>query len=110
MIQRTLFRQSRALSSFTTSSSRTAATTPLSKPQFRTAPNFSAVSASSRRALGSFSGRRWYSSEPEAKKEGEETTKENDKAAAEEDPVKKELEAKNKEIIELKVCLVFCIS
>lgn len=43
---------------------------------------------------------RWYSSEPEAKKDEE--VKKDEKSEGE-DPAKKELEAKNKEILELKV-------
>lgn len=46
---------------------------------------------------------RWYSSEPEAKKDdaGEKNGEKKSEDAV--DPMKKELEAKNKEIVELKV-------
>ncbi|KAK2627583.1 hypothetical protein QTJ16_003549 [Diplocarpon rosae] len=91
MIKRTLFRQSMRLAG---STPRTA----LVRPQFR--PAFSSRSATA--------AARWYSAEPEAKDEEakkdqekkDEEKKEGDHIA--EDPVKKELEAKNKEIIELK--------
>merc|ERR1711977_739254 len=70
MIQRTLLRQSRVLSSSVRSA---APRTSLARPQFRPAPT--ALGVSRQAAI------RWYSSEPEAKKD---------------------LEAKNKEILELK--------
>ncbi|KAF8852679.1 GrpE-domain-containing protein, partial [Acephala macrosclerotiorum] len=91
MIQRTLLRQSRALSSSIRSSPRAS----LARPQFRPSPAF----PTSQRIASS----RWYSSETEAKKEGDAAEAKGDgKAAEAEDPVKKELEAKNKEIIDLK--------
>ena len=85
MIQRTLLRQSRALSS----SIRTAPRTSLARPQFRP----------SQVAFVRPAAARWYSSEPEAKKD-DSAEKKSEEAV---DPVKKELEAKNKEITELKV-------
>ncbi|PBP22003.1 GrpE protein [Diplocarpon rosae] len=91
MIQRTLFRQSMRLA-------QSAPRTSLVRPQFR--PAFSSRSA--------VAAARWYSAEPEAKNEEakkdqdnkDEEKKDGDHSA--EDPAKKELEAKNKEIIELK--------
>lgn len=91
MIPRTLLRQSRAFSSSVTSATRSS----LARPQFR--PSQLSLAQSSLRPATS----RWYSSEPEAKKEGE-AAKEGEKTT--EDPAKKELEASKKEIIELKVC------
>ncbi|KAL2073575.1 hypothetical protein VTL71DRAFT_10901 [Oculimacula yallundae] len=89
MIQRTLLRQSRVLSS----NIRAAAPRPsLARPQFRSA---APISISRQGAT------RWYSSEPEAKKD-EDVKKDEKKSAEAEDPAKKELEAKNKEILELK--------
>ncbi|RDW82269.1 hypothetical protein BP6252_03381 [Coleophoma cylindrospora] len=85
MIQRAIIRQSRALGSCV----RSTPTRSLARPQFRPA-NIS---------LARPAAARWYATEPEA----EAKKSEGDKVAAEaEDPVKKELEAKNKEIIELK--------
>jgi hypothetical protein len=49
-------------------------------------------------------GRRWYSAETEAKKE--EGKQEESKEASAEDKQKLEIEKKDKEIIDLKVCLV----
>ncbi|KAH7357018.1 putative GrpE protein like protein, mitochondrial [Rhexocercosporidium sp. MPI-PUGE-AT-0058] len=89
MIQRTLIRQSRVLSSSVRS---TAPRTSLARPQFRPAPISLGVSRQG--------ATRWYSSEPEAKKD--EDVKNDGKSAEAEDPAKKELEAKNKEILELK--------
>merc|ERR1711977_676722 len=88
MIQRTLLRQSRVLSSSVRSA---APRTSLARPQFRPAPT--ALGVSRQAAI------RWYSSEPEAKKDEE--VKKDEKSEGE-DPAKKELEAKNKEILELK--------
>src|ERR1035441_5101285 len=103
MIQRTLLRQSRALGS----SIRAIPRSSLARPQFR--PSTISQSAVSRPAAT-----RWYSSEPEAKKSDEATPAESKdaKAAEDADPAKKELDAKNKEIIDLKVChpTLFCIS
>lgn len=90
MIQRTLLRQSRVLSSSIRSA---APRTSLASPQFRPTP----ISLGASRQAAS----RWYSSEPEAKK-----AEEAEKKTEDVDPVKKELEAKNKEILELKVSLV----
>lgn len=51
---------------------------------------------------------RFYATEPESKAEGEAAAegngKQNGTEAEAEDPLKKEVEAKNKEILELKVC------
>jgi molecular chaperone GrpE len=91
MIQRTLLRQSRALGSCIRSSPRTS----LARPQFR--PAHLAFASPSR----SFTVSRWQGAEEGAKKE-EDAAKEEEKEV-EEDPVKKELEAKNREIIDLKV-------
>lgn len=89
MMQRSLFRQSRSLASCLSSSAQPS----LARPQLRAAAIKFAPAA--RPALAS----RWYSSEPE-KKEGEEKKD----AEPTVDPLKKELEAKDKEIIDLKVC------
>jgi len=72
----------------------------LVRPQFQPR-NISFASAS--RPINSS---RWYSTEPEAKKEGEgeAAAAKDGKTTETEDPVKTELEAKDKEIIELKVC------
>ncbi|KUJ13286.1 GrpE-domain-containing protein [Mollisia scopiformis] len=95
MIPRTLLRQSRALSSSIRSSPRGS----LARPQFR--PSNLALPTSSQRISSSS---RWYSSEStEAKKEDNAAdSKSETKNGEAEDPVKKELEAKNKEIIDLK--------
>jgi molecular chaperone GrpE len=74
----------------------------LTRPQFRPA-NVALAPVS--RPLAA----RFYATEPESKAaEGEaaaaEGAKENGAEAEAEDPMKKELEAKNKEIIDLKVC------
>jgi len=90
MIQRTLLRQTRALSS----SIRSAPRASLARSQFLPANRLAA------RPLASS---RWYATEPEAKKDGE-AAEEGKAEEKTEDPVKKELEAKEKEIIELKVC------
>jgi len=100
MIPRTLFRQGRALSS----SIRTVPYSSLAQPQVR--PSNLAFAPASRRATS-----RWYSTEPETKKaEGEAAadadTKTEGKNAEAEDLAKKELEAKNREIIDLKVALL----
>ena len=92
MIQRTLLRQSRALSSSIRSAPRTA----LSRSQLIPANRLAA------RPLASA---RWYATEPEAKKDGEAAAAEGKAEEKAEDPVKKELEAKEKEIIDMKVCL-----
>jgi molecular chaperone GrpE len=102
MIQRTLLRHSRALASCRPAAPRSS----LIRSQFR--PANAAFAPLSRQVPAT----RFYATEPEAKAEGkaaaaEENVKENgEKNGAEEaeDPVKKELEAKNKEIIDLKVC------
>jgi molecular chaperone GrpE len=91
MIQRTLLRQTRALSS----SIRPVPISPLTRSQFLPANRLAA------RPLASS---RWYATEPEAKKEGETAAAAEGKAEEKtEDPVKKELEAKDKEIVDLKV-------
>ncbi|KAF4628126.1 hypothetical protein G7Y89_g10026 [Cudoniella acicularis] len=90
MIQRTLLRQARALSSNVRSAPRTS----LSRSQFLP------VNRSLTRPITSS---RWYTTEPEAKKaEGEVSATTEGKNGESEDPVKKELEAKSKEITELK--------
>jgi len=75
----------------------------LTRPHFRQA-NISLVQASR-----SITASRWYSTEPEAKRagEGETAAETQEKGAEVEDPLKKELETKNKEIIDLKVCQHF---
>lgn len=94
MIQRTLLRQSRALGSYIRSAPRTS----LARPQFRpTNPAFASPSRS-------FTASRWRGAEEGAKKEGE--AAEEGLKAEQEDPVNKELEAKNKEILDLKVRLL----
>ncbi|PQE32941.1 putative heat shock MGE1 precursor protein [Rutstroemia sp. NJR-2017a WRK4] len=99
MIQRTLLRQSsRALSS----SIRASASRQATRSQFRSNTPLIAQAASRQ-----FQGRRWYATEPEAKKdetEGEkkEGEEKSDSKQEVEDPTKKELEAKNREIIDLK--------
>jgi hypothetical protein len=95
MIPRTLLRQTRAVSS----SIRTVPRTSLIRPQFR--PSNLSSPPASRPATS-----RWYSTEQETKKaEGDAAAelKTEETAAEAEDPTKKELEAKNKEIIDLKV-------
>ncbi|TVY35459.1 GrpE protein-like protein, mitochondrial [Lachnellula occidentalis] len=87
MIQRTLLRQTRALSSSIRSAPRTA----ISRPQFLPANRLSA------RPLASA---RWYATEPEAKKDSE--AAEGKTEAKAEDPIKKDLETKEREIIDLK--------
>jgi hypothetical protein len=84
MIQRTLLRQSRALSS----SLRSAPRTCLSRPQFLSSqPSLASLSRSR-----PFTSSRWYSTEPEAKNtEGEAAP-----AAEAVDPVKKELDEKTR--------------
>lgn len=93
MIQRTLLRQSRVVGACIRSTPRTA----LVRPQFRIADVSRQIASS-----------RSYATEPELKKaaEGEAAIggKEASETAQSEDPTKKELEAKNKEIVELKVC------
>lgn len=92
MIQRTLLRQSRALGSCIKSTPRLS----LAQPQFQ------------KPAANAFVRSAWrgYATEPEASKaEGDKNGKTEAKNGEAEDPVKKELEAKNKEIVELKVCL-----
>jgi molecular chaperone GrpE len=92
MIQRTLLRQSRALSS----SIRSTPKAPLARPQFQaTRQNIVAFS----RPVVS----RWYATEPEAKQAEGEAVKTETKTTGAEDPAKKELEAKNKEVLDLKV-------
>jgi molecular chaperone GrpE len=100
MIQRTLLRHSRALASCTQPAPRTL----VSRSQFR--PRNVAFAPASRPLAAA----RFYATEPESK--AEETAAEgngkdektNGVEAEAEDPVKKELESKNKEIIDLKVC------
>jgi hypothetical protein len=99
MIPRTLLRQTRAVSS----SIRTIPGASLARPQFCQS-NLSFAPAS-RPATS-----RWYSTEPEIKKTeaggAAAESKAEEKAAGAGDPAKKELEAKNKEIIDLKVTLL----
>lgn len=94
MIQRTLLRQSRALSSCIQSSPRIS----LARPQFR--PSKLSFAPSSR----AFTSSRWLGAESEANKEEGDAAAEEGKKAEDGDPLKKELEAKNREIIDLKVC------
>lgn len=98
MIQRTLLRQSARLNSSLRASPRS----PLARPQFLststpTPTSFARVS----RPAAAAAAARWYSSEPETKKDESAEEKTEDKTA--EDKTKLELEAKNKEIVELKV-------
>jgi molecular chaperone GrpE len=94
MIQRTLLRQSRALSSCIRSSPRAS----LVRQQLR--PSNLSFAPSSR----AFTSSRWLGAESEAKKEEGEAAAEGGKKAEEQDPLTTELEAKNREIIDLKVC------
>jgi hypothetical protein len=92
MIQRTLLRQCRAAGSVARSVPRSS----LLRAQFQ-ASNV-AITNFSRQATAA----RWYATEPESKSA--------DAAASEsgsEDPLKKELDAKAKEIVDLKVCDYF---
>jgi hypothetical protein len=94
MIQRTLLRQCRVAGPALRASSRTS----LLRPQFR--PNASPLSQSLRQGQAA----RWYATEPEAKNtaDGEAGSSQSEAAQAE-DSHKKELEAKTKEIVDLKV-------
>jgi len=95
MIQRTLLRNSRALRSCIRSTPITSLVRPQIQPRNAFAPRL--------RPLGTA---RWYSSEPEVKKEGDAAEskdgKDKDLESETADPAKKELEAKDKEIIDLK--------
>lgn len=95
MIQRTLLRQARAVASRNQSVPRNL----LTGSQFRTG---NVAFAQAARPLAA----RFYATEPESKTDAAEN------GAQEADPLKKELEAKNKEIIDLKVssriCGVYC--
>jgi molecular chaperone GrpE len=93
MIQRTLLRQSRALGPCTRSSPRTS----LVRPQFR--PSNISFAPTSR----AFTSSKWLGAELQAKKEDGEAAAEEGKKGEDEDPMKKELEVKNREIIDLKV-------
>lgn len=102
MIQRILLRQSRALASCRKSAY---PLNPLIRSQLR--PANAAFAPVSRQIAAT----RFYATEPQAKADGEAAAPEsNGKDNGEngtgevEDPLKKELEAKNKEIIDLKVC------
>ena len=94
MIQRLLLRQSRLLSPCIRPSPRRA----LARPQSR--PLNISFAPSSR----AFTSSRWLRAESEAKKEDGEAAAEQEEKVEEDDPGKKELEVKNKEIIDLKVC------
>ena len=96
MIQRTLLRQSRALGSCVRSYPRAS----LARSQFRPAPLLFAPLSRS------FTSSRWRGVEEGAKKDEENAAAaaaEAKEEAEAEDPAKVELEAKNKEIIDLKV-------
>jgi molecular chaperone GrpE len=78
----------------------TTARTPLARPQFRPA-NLANL------CFRPIASSRCYATEPEVKKEGDaaaEAKEGQGKEAEAVDPAKKELEAKDKEIIDLKVC------
>jgi molecular chaperone GrpE len=92
MIQRTLLRQSRALSSCIRSTPKA----PLARPQFQAVSQ--SVTGFSRPVAS-----RWYATEPEGKQGEGEATNAETKATEAEDLTKKELEAKSKEIVDLKV-------
>ncbi|KAI9049846.1 hypothetical protein LZ554_005996 [Drepanopeziza brunnea f. sp. 'monogermtubi'] len=93
MIQRTVLRQSARLSHSLVVSPRIS----LARPQFLPTPtSFARVQRPGTAAAVA----RFYSSEPEAKNHEGQELKPEEKSA--EDPAKKELEAKNKEILELK--------
>jgi len=93
MIQRTLFRQSRSLASCL----RTSSNPSLSRSQFLSA---SRIAPSSLRPIST----RWYSTEPEKKNAEDQKGESKESDAPAVDPAKKELEAKDKEIVDLKVC------
>jgi len=91
MIQRTLLRKSRSLASCIRSNPRTS----LARPQFFR----NTVATVSRPVVAS----RWYATEPETKKDDAAAeTKGKETESETVDPLKKDLEAKDKEIIELK--------
>lgn len=90
MFQRTLLRQ-------LTSAARPAPRASLIQKPFQ---NSRISLAASSRPIASA---RCYSSEPDAKKDGEEKAEKSEKVEEVEDPVKKELEAKKAEVIDLKV-------
>ena len=94
MIQRTLFRQSKSLASCLRASPKSSHSRSQFRPATRIAPSSSRL----------FTTSRWYSTESEKKDTAEQNTatKEADSPAV--DPAKKELEAKDKEIVDLKVC------
>lgn len=91
MIQRTLLRQSRALTSWKQSVPRNL----LTGSQFR--PGNVAFA----QAVRPLAAARFYATEPESKTEGAAAA--GNGAQEAEDPLKKQLEAKDKEIIDLKV-------
>ena len=103
MIQRALLRQSRSLAS----SLRTSSNTTLFRSQFRPQTLRLAPSASP------LASARWYATEPESKDEekvegtGAAADQSKQEGASEaENPLAKELESKNKEILDMKVCLL----
>lgn len=69
----------------------------------RAAPAFCPLGPSHLRVAAPRLATRWYSDASDAAKKPEEASKEGEAVKESEDPVKKELEAKNKEIVELKV-------
>ena len=92
MFKRSLFRQQRAVAQ---SLSRTA------QSQRSGYSSFAATPLRTSPAITQRLGRRWQSTE--AEKKADDAAKPDDAAKTEEDPVKKELEAKSKEVIDLKV-------
>lgn len=94
MIRRALLRQSRAVGSSTASSSR------LSRATFQPCLSQKSFAA---RPPASFAASRLYSTEPEASKASESNAEPEGQQADAADPMKLELEKKDKEILELKV-------
>jgi molecular chaperone GrpE len=105
MFSRTLLKQSRvALRSSSASTPSLASRTQSNTQSFLSRQ--ASASPLRRDVLGAqLAGRRWYSSEPEAKKEEgkEREAKEGDKELTGEEKLKKDIEKKDKEIIDLKV-------
>jgi molecular chaperone GrpE len=105
MLRRELIRQTRALTSSTFSR-------PLSiaRPRSRTQLSRRSLQPSSFRPLSPRLFQRWQSTDTETKSEDGAPSPEDAKPAEpkDEDPLQKEVEAKNREIIDLKVCRTAC--
>lgn len=106
MFQRALLRQSQAMRSALSSRS---LTTAVSSPLTRTSPlrlQFPSIGAYPLRSVQRYYSSEAESSKTETKDAGEQKESKTETAEVkEEDALKKELEAKQKEIVELKVCL-----